>query len=268
MKRTSVIGMVLVGLVLTMVAWGQQSRPGTNSAQVAPPSVDQNQKATRVVAMPRQAADDAEPESGPLADISFPGGTVKDYIALVKKTFPGTNIIVDDGAGRVPVPAMELTQLREYDAVGLLNTLQASSGGDALQVLRSNKYTSISARLNSTMETFERTSTWSLVSLIQSGVKLDDILTAIKTALEVAPGEVTLRFHDATGVLVARGVPSQLEVVDDVLERLQPAGWRNSLDKWNQEKLAMQVKVAELEAQVQTLSQRVDKLEAAAAKPQ
>ena len=170
--------------------------------------------------------------SPPTISFTFKGGTVAQYVELLHKHLrernADANIIVKSGAQDVELPSVELRNVTVESALQLLhdhvdaerNTrldLGAVHGGGApIYVLYA-----ASAHLPSNEETVH---VWNVRQLLDNEVKAEDMLTAIETAMTLLrstrePAE--LRFHEATGLVMARGTKDQVRTIELVIQQLR-----------------------------------------------
>lgn len=220
---------LLSALLLTTGAGAQQT--------------DEARRAREVEAVAAKAAADAEVRrstNSPVVTLKFPGGTVADYVKALSGA-GSFNIVVRESAQMVPVPPIELTSADADAAVKILSglaaadrpadivTVQRAGGGRddaALPVYVVDRQTSNSAPpLNASraMSLVENVS-----DLVESGLKPDDILQAIETAVLLFNDEAKapeIRFHEPTGLIIARGRGEHIEAIAMVVNGLRGSTW-------------------------------------------
>jgi len=177
----------------------------------------------------------ANADSQSRIDLDFPGGTPTDLVNAIKKAYPGEtlNVIIPSDATGFQVPPLKMKQVTVADL------LAALSRGSMRKVLP------FPSGFKTVYGAFERTGegenpVWyfrssgidiqreeTVCSYYQLGRyleknKIDDIITAIKTGWEML--DVTnppqLKFHPETKLLIAAGLPKQLDLINQVLAAL------------------------------------------------
>ncbi len=176
-----------------------------------------------------------EVKSVPVITLTFPGGTLEEYVQAVRKAASGANIMVATGeAGKVHVPPVELESVTVRAAVHLLvgrydlddrmaiyvEVEDVRSAGKPVFRVSANKHGG---------RTQAEVKVWSVLDLIGdelAGDKMSakEVLTAVETAVELLiehnqPAQV--RFHESTGLLIARGTSSQLHAIGQVVSELR-----------------------------------------------
>jgi hypothetical protein len=172
-------------------------------------------------------------------DVVFPGGTVAQFADAVRQaTNHRVNIVVNPDAADITVPALALSGVDARATMQLLEgrgTMRSSitinevapSRPDSLPVFVIDSYdrTTVQRRGAVTVAT-DGSSVWSLTPVIDSGKKLEDILSAIETALAMFPQgmpKAQVRLHRETNLLIAHGDGEQLKAISAVLKALNPA---------------------------------------------
>jgi type II secretory pathway component GspD/PulD (secretin) len=174
----------------------------------------------------------------PWFSFSFPGGTVQEYVEVLRQTLrkndQDANIILRAGAGNMPVPAVSLQAVtveaalqilhnqshRENDSISRLRFEVVHGGGSPIYILEAQTGKAASVQ-NVTVHV------WNVSQLLSSGLKADDMLTAIESALALVRGEdeqAEVRFHEATGLIMARGTGGQISTMDQVVQQLHETG--------------------------------------------
>lgn len=223
--------MVVAGSMSATAAFGQ---PNASSPKPASPdaSAGERQKNTSPAAEP-----------GEIVTFDFPGGTVNDFIAMLREAMKPTplNVFIESEAAKQPVPPVKLRDAYFYPVLLLLNQ---SDGYDSnspvrLSVTQANTMSgqtpifTISARKVGGENT-DRFSVLSLNPIIGlpgstrvSDSKLDakTVLAAVEAAVVVSGDEDSpppmLKFHEASGLLFVKGTNSQRVAADDVVRQLR-----------------------------------------------
>jgi len=189
--------------------------------------------------------------------VNFEGGSVKEYVEAIKKVAPSANIVVMACADRVDMPAVQLTKVSLSTALQLLDgrSTQSAQG-----------YTELHVQYNEGDEEGQgiwaidcQTSLrdpfggrgyriWSVKDMVGEGQKttINDVMSVVDSALSmVDEGEAEagtppqVKFHEATGLIIAKGTDAQLGVIEEVLDAMREtahaeesglsgAWWRNS----------------------------------------
>jgi hypothetical protein len=178
-------------------------------------------------------------------NINFPGGTPKELVAAIQKsTDKPLNVIVPPEFADTQLPPLKMNGV----TVGqLFRALESAS-------FRVDSYSTFPGAPQRTSGYGFRTegnitddSIWyfhvdkpptssekvsrfyALAPYLESGLKVDDITTAVETAWkmlgEKSPPEIS--FHKDTKLLIAVGDPQKLQTIDSVLAALKPAAPMN-----------------------------------------
>jgi len=234
MKPVRLIGAVVV---TATVAW----------AVVAQPAVGRPEQARGTV---QQSAGGA-----PSVTVEFGGGSLAEYVAAVRAAQPAANIVYTAEAEKFPVPAVLLRDAQIFEAAGLLNRLRIE-GSSRLNVESEGQVFAISVVNTGPRAGGAQTAVWSLRELLVSGIKPEDLLSAIDTAVQVGGGNVSIKYHRETALLIARGSGSDLSAIDAVLGSLRVDA--AAADRPEIESLA--ASVDRLQKQVAALAERVESL--------
>lgn len=177
--------------------------------------------------------------------LKFPGGTVRDYVEMVRKNAVDVvvNVSFTDSVDQLEMPAIEFTGVfvgTALDAVSKMvaphaeqfvhvNQLRGGSGitGETLYILglESNGPGATPPRkmivlsLNNLIG-----SPWAPRGSEEGAIPAATILTAIETAARAAPGDGVapdIRYHKESGMLLVQGTRNQLEVVQQVFSHFQ-----------------------------------------------
>jgi len=161
--------------------------------------------------------------SGPFVfDLSFPGGTVPDFVAHVEKALDRStslgakpNLIVPSEAGSLKLPKLEL---RSVDMDTLMN---------AASTLLGPKHTwqraGPSTWLLYTRPDSRNTQAFFVGHLLKK-FKIEDLTTAIETVWEMgSTAKADLKYHKDTQLLIIRADKAQLDSALNVLNQLRDA---------------------------------------------
>lgn len=193
-------------------------------------------------------------DSARMLTLDFPGGTVAQYVDLIRNTLTehrqAANIMLKDGAADVTLPAMELMDVSLSTALKLLHQHRSSTPtGDAILDIELVTGAGAPIYIVSAHPIGDpakppsgalRVHVWNVGELLAGDIKADDLLTAIEIALSLvqASDEPTeIRFHDATGLVIARGTPAQISTIDQVIHQLKNSAERASIERDRKQKL-------------------------------
>ncbi len=196
-----------------------------------------------------------QPEPSRITSVDFPGGKLKDYVALLKKSATRPVNVVVSGTGDVTLPPIGLKDVSVAAAVGIVEYIEplelpldveaiwaGAGGGPSFPAeLEGNQVFVIRPRSVQSYPPGERKEApaaniiqvFSLRSLLETAPGTPDLpmtrtdpaslLTAVETALTMgAEGQkAEMKFHPETGVLVVRGTPGQTVAVGKLLSEVQ-----------------------------------------------
>jgi hypothetical protein len=166
-----------------------------------------------------------------LANLKFTGGTVGDYVQAVRRTFPDANILMDEEVERLPMPEVELTSVGLKSALQLLEFQSREDPRGSLRVdvhclteRHARPVYRILARVRGPQQR-NRSQVWTVADLLAAEMKPEDVLSAVETAMGLLAEDgfepAQIRFHEATGLLVARGHEEQINAIDEIVDRLR-----------------------------------------------
>lgn len=178
-------------------------------------------------------------------DLDFPGGTLAQYIEAIRKAHGSANVMLSEDAKTMRIPTAKLNGVTLEAAVQLLggqiltrNENSYTINAQRVDLGRWHEYAfSISAypfktaadRLEekqSESKTYPQavpveSSVWSLRDLIDSGMKMDDVLGAITVALETINQPYKVQIHKPTTLLIVRGTAEQLALVNQMVSAVE-----------------------------------------------
>jgi hypothetical protein len=176
----------------------------------------------------------AQEESLPVVDLEFQGGTIAQYVQTLCREVVHANVVVTTPeVGEIPLPPVRLSSVDIASALRLLagryelaerTLIQVDVqqighwSGDESPVFK------VAGQIQRRGKPAVETAVWTVADLLAEDMKPQDVLTAVETVLELfaddrSPAQV--RFHEATGLLIARGDPRQVEAVDEVIDELR-----------------------------------------------
>jgi len=234
----------------------------------------------------------SEANAGFAVSLQFQGGTLADYLKLVEKRSGRVNIVVPPAASEIEFPPVTLASAPVHSAIELVNSLvnqnewkvHVSPVGGPLLPETNQVYTvRVEGRRGGTARSEPRKNAiFSLRFLTEPHpyenrdlcMKAETVLTAIETALAASgfDGRPSMKFHADSGILVIRGDTADLQVANEVIDRLERdlRERKSTLMQTAQrnEKRATKVEesIAKLEAEVEKLKAEVAELKKAAGK--
>ncbi len=160
-------------------------------------------------------------------DVDFPGGTVKEFIDAIRKARPkgAANVVVMPDAESLRVPPVNLVAVTVDAAVQILEGPYRLPNGRRAEVRVSSYNIDDSSDLVlKIMADFEersiRSSVWSVEPALASGQTAEELLRAIEAVLSLFSQKAEISFHPPTQLLIARGAPEQLDLVNETLSQL------------------------------------------------
>ena len=188
--------------------------------------------AAALLCCPEAGAQRARVDEPKIIDLTFPGGTVAEYVEVIRAVVREVNIVVAPEVTECTVPPMELKSISVSSAVQLVEadveTAQAvievrveeiPPGIDGEKPI----FRILSRRRNPFSTSAPEVRVWSMAGLVGAGFKAEDVLTAVETAVELLHDDdppASIRFHEATSLLIVSGSGLQLEAIDSVIEQL------------------------------------------------
>ncbi len=213
-----------------------------------------------------------QPDPSRITSVDFPGGKLKDYVAMLKKSATRPVNVVISGTEDVTLPPISLKDVSVDAAVGIVEYIEpvemsldveaiwpGSSGGpegNPVFVVRPRNM-HLDSPGGRKAEPAPNIAVFSLRSLLETAPGTPDLpvtrtdpaslLTAVETALTMG-GEgqkAEMKFHPETGVLVVRGTPGQTAAVGKLLSEVH-----GDLDRFRSGATNARLKEAELQADV------------------
>jgi hypothetical protein len=197
--------------------------------------------ATVLTAAPAlQAAPQAEQrgaqERPSLIDLEFGGGTAVDYLEAVRRAAGGElNLIIAPDVRLVRLQPITLKRVDVMAAVSLLDDMQQDLNDRWIELEVGRKggaggrtglpifVVDAEIVVKNPRQSPKASEVWSVKGTLERGMKPEDLLTAIETALELFGDEydpVNVRFHGETGLVLARGYHEQIAIIQTVIDEL------------------------------------------------
>ncbi|MHC4414187.1 MAG: hypothetical protein ACYS0G_02765 [Planctomycetota bacterium] len=186
--------------------------------------------AITLTAWPAGAARGQADETSPLISLTFGGGAVIDYVAAIQRAAGKMNIVVAPEANEVRMPPVTLHGVTPAAALDLLDGRSHRQRDRSVKLAvrhmptyeMQERQTYQVLALVSGRATGSRAHVWTVADLLENGIGAEAVLSAVEMALEVVGSgtEPDVRFHEDTGLLIARGDEGQMEAIDEVVDRL------------------------------------------------
>lgn len=177
----------------------------------------------------------ARPEPAQLVSLKFPGGTLGDYLKVVRESARDVNVVLSTpDAATIPLPPIQLQGVDVASAVQLLEgeypisneggfevgvrfIAPTAEGGKPVYQITARKRGRLAAASGEVQ-------VWSVADLVGGPYPGEAVLTAVETALGLLgdsgrPAQV--RFHESSSLLVVMGDPRQLDAVHRVIRELR-----------------------------------------------
>ncbi len=163
-------------------------------------------------------------------DLDFPGGTMADYAAAVRAAWPGANLAMLGGAEKARVPAMKFRDVTVEAAMRAVESQQLNEDGTSSAIVvrgveiggsKEGLYRVVLESGQAKARSEARVHVWSLAPMLAAGVKIEDALSAIEAALAVDGRPTTIKYHEATMLLIVRGSQEQHDVIDTVIHEVE-----------------------------------------------
>ncbi|MEM7227955.1 MAG: hypothetical protein AAF432_03985 [Planctomycetota bacterium] len=220
-------------------------------------------------------------------DVSFPGGNVADFTDEIRRRIPDANIVLMPPVESFELPAISLRGVTLEAAFAVLEQSRTSSEGvlqrffvtpvgydaNGLPILTvSGERTKANATQRNARgvrtqmdDQLQITSgVFSLAHIVNSNViGKDEALASIELTLAVFTDEgasTEMRYHEKTGLLVARGPLEQLRAVEDAIDELGAAA---SIMKSMQDRQANAPTRAEFDGMQSTVNAYTTELDSA-----
>lgn len=178
-----------------------------------------------------QAQNDV-PDVG-LISVDFPGGTITEYIDALAKAAGSVNVLISTEAADLSMPPVKLTKVSVSAAIDLVKGTRTDKNDQLVsfnvnhlkryEVNEQETFKINAYRSPTEVKTQTHSRVWSIAHLIQDGVfNSKVVLDAVEMAIAVtkSTSKVDIRFHEATGLLIASGSTSQLSAIENVLDEL------------------------------------------------
>lgn len=216
------------------------------------------------------------PASDTVISLSFSGGTVQQYVDAIRKQSGEVNVLLDEESRAILMPGVTLTSVNIPSAIELLDDRTSEADGRLVKLNVRTIHPSDPLGLPiyyvraETGRTAQRSNSTviSVKDLLDAGYKADDVMTAVATTIELLSdksAKAEIRFHEQTGLLIARGAPDQIGAIHQVIDQLREAGARSDQSrkfeaeahKYYQQMLEMKDQMSAREAEINKMVQQM-----------
>lgn len=159
----------------------------------------------------------------PTFDVDFDGGTLADYVELLRELNPEVSIVTAGPLEHVDLPAIRVRDSIFYDVLQLAELLAEPTDSISMEAVSADILVIRAADHEHHEHDELVTRFWSLEQvLVEHGLPLEDVLAAVETMLELFDGgDTRVRYHDETSVLLARGPVEEIQAIEEIVERLE-----------------------------------------------
>ncbi|HVZ93525.1 MAG TPA: hypothetical protein VG797_03345 [Phycisphaerales bacterium] len=196
--------------------------------------------------------------------LDFPGGTVEQYIEAVQSSAGVRCVVSFLAKPGIPFPKVSLKGARVASAIGVLNSYEGDTAGGATHykhaVRQEDDLLVVRQEIAERGKTDpfdprgQQSRVFAIKSLIDGGLKTEDVLSAVEAALKMSGSETTMNYHRETALLMARGGIEQMATIDQVLDRLEGDVKRSLKEKEpDNTVLNLRVSVQQLAKQLETM---------------
>ncbi|MFO0875169.1 MAG: hypothetical protein U0575_14515 [Phycisphaerales bacterium] len=226
------------------------------------------------------AATEAQPGEAPvLFDLEFAGGTLREYLAALRRATPAVNLVVGQEAEALPIPRLSLKRIDLVTALSLIEREEKPGTPDALvvEIVRVNAeqpdaQPTFRVQVTGAMQVSSNAmAVESIGDVIESGIPAGTILDAVESGLRVALGEraslMDVKYHEPTRLILARGPVEGQQTLKEIIRALRgssgAAKSRSDLSAKQSVEQAMQQARQQFESQLLEARSRIGQLEGA-----
>ena len=187
--------------------------------------------------------------NGGALDISFPGGTMAEFVEALKAGIPGPfNVLLRRGAADLEVPPMDLQMVSVRSAFELAipqrgGWFEMQPDGSRINYFR--EFTQIGGEDHASAPVYiidahewtqepqgfagvragysPKIEIYSVQNTVRNDADVQKLLTAIDAALDLAQDKraAELKYHPDTALLIARAAPDQLTTIERVMDQFR-----------------------------------------------
>ncbi|MGP1310044.1 MAG: hypothetical protein ACTS27_07605 [Phycisphaerales bacterium] len=199
-------------------------------------------------------------------DLAFPGGDLSGLVKQIKEINARANIMLGEGTGDLKIPAFEAFEVTPAGVIWVakgvvgadwnleIDTIDLNDGSAPTTIVRAARDDARDRRLSS----MAPSQAWNLTRWVgDDPERIDATFAAIQVGLETFDSnEITLKFHQPTGVLMARGSQAQINFIDSILVAASEMPMQRDIVQYN---------VAQAQSVIDRSSQRLAEIEGEAA---
>jgi len=278
MARLLAIGAIAL-TTMTQTGWGQVTND-RREQQLVTELMNLQVANAALVDRLKQAGIDVEPYKprSPYINVEFHGGTLGELITELKEQRREVNIILEPGAGDVRLPPFQAFGVTPAGAIWVaksvagpdwnlqIETVDPRDGSASTTIVRASESRNINAALSSSAPS----RAWNLTRWVGDDPdRIDATFAAIQVGLEsFGDSPIELKYHEPTGVLMARGNQAQVDFIDSIIKAASEASTpRASLEvlgapgviKRSSERLVeVEGEIMVLEAQTEVFKARIE----------
>lgn len=181
---------------------------------------EQRAAGTYVVRAKRQAVED-ELDAFHTFDLAFPGGSLGSFAAELRRA-TGANIVVQPAAEGVPVPPVTLHDATVEGVLWTLEKNPVSRDDFAVEMFDDGDSAPV-FMLRGTRPQHAppvQTRVYSIAGILRQGtLDAEDLIGAVEVTSELSETPVRVRYHKGTELLIVRGTPTSIELVEQVVDQ-------------------------------------------------
>lgn len=213
----------------------------------------------------------------PVIDLQFGGGTVEQYIDAIQKASGNVNVLLQLKGAKVPLPEVDLSSVHVSSALRLLEGRETEAEGKRVELDVETIHTQdafglpiyvVVAKVKESPAARSHSTVISVKDIIDAGYSAEDLMTAVATTIELLAGQAgkaEIRFHEQTGLLIAKGDEEQIDAIYQVMAQIRESGQRNAQSgkaeadahRFYQQTLEMKNLIAQRDAEIAKLVQQM-----------
>jgi hypothetical protein len=166
--------------------------------------------------------------------LSFPGGSLADFLGRVRALDGRINIVATEIASEVTLPAVELRDAAVLSALQSVSSIVPDPFKVRAQMLTSpggNPVYTVEVDVRGPTPKAQEVHVFSLAMLIRPlpgdseqpkvAMEAKTVLSALEAGAHVMGGQFDLRYHEESGLLFVSGTSKQINLVQEVLGNLE-----------------------------------------------
>ncbi len=146
--------------------------------------------------------------------VEFAGGSVAQYVDVIRQAAPGINIVITGSAADYAVPEIQLKQVPAIVALECLNRATSEQifveYPDYIAYVQNQDQSTTNVRVIN-------------VKQLLNAIDKADLLTAIEVGLEMQDKpslKVDLKLHEETGLLFVKGLENQTSLIEEIVNQM------------------------------------------------